>query len=380
MKSEVPQQRWKRMRYGMPNSVHFSSGYNLTGLDPLVALSDFEALWSMFDITGFDGGLNHNGGEWAIDFAVGGFDIDFSRSVYPLKPVANNETHTGSDGVYREYPPKTTYLLNMLPFLLGQNASSVWNWANSRHTYGEYAFTRACTYREMIRCALDLRVHADVIGSFRHAPNPPFRILHSLPSMAERDPYMQSLYGVYAALSFTGWPVRYITERHLAKDDFKGARVIVVPDARRVSEKTFSALARFRRGGGTVIVDGELALTKDQWGKTVAGRQAEIGRFRRFADTGSRTRFETLNAVLAEKKISPPVRVTGKDGKPPFGVMWRSAAIPDGSEAVFLVNLSRVPVEVALPGDWEDVLGGGGRLPRRLVLESMDIVVGRGKR
>ena len=376
MKSEIPQQQWKRRRYGMPNSVHFSSSYNLTGLDPLVALTDFEALWSMFDITGFDGGLNHNGGEWIIDFAVGGFDIDFSRSVYPMKPVANNETHTGSDGLYREYPRKMTYLLNMLPFLLGQNASSVWNWANSRHTYGEYAFTRACTYREMICCALDLRRHADVIGAFRHAPNPPFRILHSLPSMAERDPYMQSLYGIYAALSFTGWPVRYITERHLAKGEFKGAQVIVVPDARRVSEKTFAALAEFRRTGGTVIVDGELALTKDQWGKPVAGRKAEIARFIRFADGGSRTRFETLNRVLEAKNLRAPVRVTGKDGRPPFGVMWRNAVTADGKDVVFLVNLSRTPVEVNLPGAWTDVLGGQGKLPRRLVLESMDVVVG----
>lgn len=380
MKSEIPQQQWKRRRYGMPNSVHFSSSYNMTGLDPLVALTDFEALWSMFDITGFDGGLNCNGGEWAVDFAIGGFDIDFSRSVYPMKPVANNETHTGSDGVYREYPPKMTYLLNMLPFLLGQNASSVWNWANSRHTYGEYAFTRACTYREMVRCALDLRAHADVIGSFRHAPNPPFRILHSLPSMAERDPYMQSLYGVYAALSFTGWPVRFITERHLAKGDFKGARVIVVPDARRVSEKTFSALAEFRRRGGTVLVDGALALAKDQWGKTVAGRKVEIAGFSRFADGGSRTRFETLNGILADKRLSPPVRVTGKDGRPPFGVMWRSAVTPDGTEAVFLVNLARVPVEVNVPGSWENVLEGGRSISGPLILSSMDIVIGKRKR
>ena len=375
MRNEIPQQKWKHERYALPTSVHFSSHYNMADLDPLVALSDFEALWSMFDIVGFDGGFGLHGTEWAIDFAKGGFDIDFARSVYPSKPISNNELHVISDGTYREYPPGMTYFSSMLAYLMGQNASSVWNWANSRHTYGEYVFTRACTYHEMVRCALDLRSHPEEIAAFRRAPRPPFVILHSLPSMAERDPYVRSLYGLYAALSFTGWPVRFITERNLARDDFKDARIIVVPDARRVSDRTFAALSRFSRSGGVVLVDGSLALSKDQWGKRVAGRDAALARFRRFADVGSRTRFETLNAILSEKGLRPPVCVTGRDGRPPFGVMWRNGKTSDGRQMVFLANLSRDVVEVALPGRWRYVLGGTGELPAVFALKSMDIVL-----
>ena len=377
MRSEIPQQKWKRARYGLPTSVHFSSHYNMTGLDPLVALSDFEALWSMFDIVGFDGGFGLEDTEWAIDFAKGGFDIDFSRSVYPHKPVSNNELHVIGDGTYLEYPPRMTYFSSMLAYLLGQNASSVWNWANSRHTYGEYVFTRAYAYREMVRCALDLRCHAEEIAAFRRAPEPPFRIFHSLPSMAERDPYMRSLYGLYAALSFTGWPVRFLTERDLARGDFKGAKIIVVPDARRVSDATFAAIAGFRREGGTVLADGDGALAKDQWGRPVPARNADSARFTRFADEGHRTRFEALNAALAERRISPPVRVTGKDGRPPFGVMWRSAKTAGGTPVVFLANLSKSRAEVVLEGRWADVLHDGADLPRTLVLEPMELVLGR---
>ena len=172
-----------------------------------------------------------------------------ARSVCPEKPVANNENHVVGDGTYLEHSNAEIYLSNMLAFLLGQNSSSVWDWANTRHTYGEYVFTRAHMYHEMVRCALQLRCHAEEIGAFRHAPNPPFRILHSLPSLAERDPYVRSLYGLYGATSFTGWATRFITERHLAKGDFKGAQVIVVPDARRVSDTTFKALETFARHG-----------------------------------------------------------------------------------------------------------------------------------
>jgi hypothetical protein len=270
-----------------------------------------------------------------------------------------------------------TYLSNMLAFLLGLNSSSVWNWANSRHTYGEYVFTRACTYREMIRCSLDLRCHAEEIAAFRRAPAPPFRILHSLPSMAERDAYVSSLYGLYASLSFTGWPVRFLTERDLGRGDFKGAEIVVVPDARRVSDETFEALARFRRQGGIVIADGKNALTKDQWGKPIAERKDEIARMRRFGDVSSRTRSETLNAALEEKGCRAPVQVKDRGGKPPFGVIWRNARTAGGHGVVFLANLSRRTIEVALPGDWTDVLGDGSPLPRRIVLDSMDIVLGK---
>ena len=378
LRRELPQQQWKARRFGgLPRSVHFSSSYNMTGLDPLVVLSDFEALWSIFDIVGFDSGFILSGGEWTFNFPCCGFDIDFARSCYPGKPVANNENHNVPDGAYLEYTNAETYLSNMLAFLLGQNASSVWNWAATRHTYGEYVFTRANTCHEMVRCALDLRTHPEEIGAFRHAPDPPFRILHSLPSMAERDPYMRSLYGLYGACSFTGWAVRYLTERHLVRDDFKGAKIVVVPDARRVSDRTFAALEGFSRKGGIVLVEGDAALTKDVWGKAVPSRQGTIGSFRRLPVADSRAQAAALNAALAEKGIRPPVRVTDADGRAPFGVIWRNARTAKGEEVVFLANLSKAPVTVNLPGRWTDVLGDGAILPRSFVLPPNGLKLGK---
>ena len=373
----IPQQRWIARRFGLPRSTHYSTHYNIASLDPLVTLADFEALWSMFDIVGFDGGFGLGGSEWAIDFPKGGFELDLARSVYPEKPVANNENHVVGDGTYDEHTREETYLSNMLAFLLGQNSSSVWDWANTRHTYGEYVFTRAHMYREMVRCALDLRCHAEEIGAFRHAPNPPFRILHSLPSLAERDPYVRSLYGLYGACSFTGWATRFLTERHLAKGDFKGAKVVVVPDARRVSDVTFKALEAFSRKGGIVLVDGDLALARDQWGKSAPERAAAIRRFRRFPSVASRARFEALNAALAEKGVQPPLALTTADGRPPFGVMWRTARTAKGDEVVFIANLSRSPVEICMPGAWTDVLAQEAKMPSRFSLEPCGLKICR---
>jgi hypothetical protein len=209
--------------------------------------------------------------------------------------------------------------------------------------------------------ALDLRRFPEEIAAFRHAPNPPFRILHSLPSFAERDPYVRSLYGLYGACSFTGWAVRFITERNLEKGDCKGAEVIVVPDARRVSGETFAALVRFAEKGGIVLVDGDEALTKDQWGKPVAERAAALGRFRRIADASSRARFDALDAALAEKRIKPPLAIAGQDGKAPFGVIWRTAKTAAGESVAFVANLNKHTVSIRIPkrgwlSKWRDLL------------------------
>ena len=379
LKAERYRQDWKRKRFGLPTSVHYSSHYNIASLDPLVVLADYEALWDLFDVTGFDGGFGLNDGEYAFDFAKGGIDIDFSRSFYPMKPVANNENHIISDGHYGEYSNELTYLSNILSYFLGMNAGSIWDWANTRHTYGEYAFTRANTYHATIQAALDLRRFPEEIAAFRRTPNPPFRILHSLPSFAERDPYVRSLYGLYGACSFTGWAVRFITERNLEKRDYKGTKVIVVPDARRVSAETFAALEDFVAKGGVVIVDGKHALTKDQWGKIVPGREKALRSFRRFADSASRTRFDDLNRVLAEKGIEPPVKISGADGKVPFGVIRRTGTTAAGEKVVFVANLNKHTVEVTVPkrsffGKWRDILGGR-TVHGKVELKSMEILL-----
>lgn len=351
----IPVQKKLRERFGLPRSTHFCSYYNLDGLDPLVTLADFEAHWSLFDIVGFDGGFGLEGGEFALDFAKGGLELDMARSFYPEKPVANNENHVIIDGIYRDYDSDEIYLSNILSYLLGQNSGSIWNWANTRHTYGEYVFTRVNTCAATIRCALDLRRFPEEVAAMRRAPNPPFRILHSLPSMQDKS-YIRSLYGIYAASSFTGWPVRFLSERDLARRDFKGARIVLVPDARCVSDDTFAALADFAAKGGIVIADGSDALMRSEWGKPVLSRNSAAKRFRRFADAGSRTRFDALSNALDEIKASPPLALHVADGSRPYGVIWRTGRTAAGENVAFIANLRREPVALRLDGTWRELL------------------------
>ena len=190
----------------------------------------------------------------------------------------------------------------------------------------------------------------------RRAPNPPFRILHSLPSMQQGSSYIRSLYGLYAASSFSGWPVRFLSERDLARRDFKGARIVLVPDARCVSDDTFAALADFAAAGGIVIADGSEALMRSEWGKPIPSRETAAKRFRRFADAGSRTRFAALSAALDEIKSCPPLALHVADGSQPYSVIWRTGRTAAGEDIAFVANLRREPVALSLEGAWRELL------------------------
>ena len=325
--NEVPHLDFKRRRFdNLPMSGHFSSHWNIAGLDPLVSLADFERVWGMFDVIGFDGGCGLTSSEFLINFASGCFEIDLARSFYPDKPIANNEDHIIPDGTYRHYSYEESYLANMLPFLLGQNAASYWIWQPRFHGDGEYAFTMANTYYASQRVAVDLRRAPEEIASFRRTPAPPFVILHSVPSMTDRDSYVSSLYGLYASCSFSGWAVRFLSERKADAGDFGNAKIVVVPDARRVSDATFAELVKFAEGGGRIVVFGKEALLTNEHGRPRPERAAVCDRlFRRETTISTAACAAILEEELAKAGIQPPVAVTDSDGNRPFAVRCSSS-------------------------------------------------------
>ena len=359
---EKPHLDYKRRRFDdLPMSGHFSTHWNVAGLDPLLTLADFERVWSMFDIVGFDGGCALGGSEFLVNFASGCIDIDLARSFYPEKPIANNEDHVIPDGTYRRYTDEESYLAAALPFFYGQNAASMWLWLPRFHGDGDYAFTMANTYHASLRLAADLRIAPEEIASFRRTPPPPFRILHSVPSMTDRDSYVRSLYGVYAGCSFSGWAVRFLSERRVDKGDFDGAKIVVVPDARRVSDATFAALVKFAEEGGRVVVFGKEALLANEYGKSRPERKEICDRlFRRENFISTRQYHAVLADELSRKALAAPVGIkapgSGEEGV--FGVVSRTGRTADGRRTLLLANVLVEPVKVDVPGRYVDAITG----------------------
>ncbi len=360
---------FKRQYFKRVTSTHYSSVYNITGLDPLITLCDFEGLWGIFDVIGFDGGIAINGSGYALNFSIGTIDCDLARSYYPDKPIANNEDHIFDEAMYEEYSFDQVYTSHILAHLHGQNASLIWVWAY--HPDGEYAFTRVNTYKAAATVGMHLQKYAEEIASFRKENNPPFRILRGIPALIDRDVYIKSLYNVYEGCYFSGWQTRFLSDRMLEKGDFQGVKVVVVPNAERMYQKTFDALVKFADNGGKVLVFGEKAMTKNEYGKVIPGRESGLAKFIRKDVSGPVQYAETLNALLDSLKIEPPLKITGPDGKIPFGVEYRTGKGKDGKDLLYILNLSRKPMEVSIPGKWHDIIEDKD-FPSRLTLRSLE--------
>ena len=374
---EIKHLAYKRARFdNLPTTTHYSTRWNITGLDPIVQMADSERVWSMVDIVGFDDGCPLDGTEFFIDFAGGCFEIDLARSLYPEKPIANNEGHSIPDGTYRFYPEKQAYLSQALPFFLGQNAESYWLWCPRFHSDGDYAFTLVNTYHASLRLAAELRASPEEIASFRRTPEPPFKVLHSVPSMTDQSSYVRLLYSVYAVCSFTGWAVRYFSERRVSAKDFGKTKLIVVPDARRVSDATFDGLAAFAQAGGRVVVFGKEALLQNEYGRPCPERAAVCDRlFRREALVSSAEYAAVLGEKLRNLGVRPPVAVTDAKGNQPFGVMVRQGRTADGRETLLVSNLLKKPTEVRIPGRWRKALLEPGTVSGALTFAPGDTFV-----
>ena len=368
----VPRQKiddtFKRQYFKRPTSTHYSTAYNITGLDPLITLCDFERLWDIFDIIGFDGGVGINGSGYALNFSMGTIDCDLARSYYPDKPIANNEDHIFDEAMYEEYSFDQVYTSHILAHLHGQNASLIWAWG--RHRDGEYAFSRVNTYKAAATVGMHLQKYAEEIAAFRKENNPPFRILRVVPALIDRDVYVKSLYNVYEGCYFSGWQTRFLSDRMVENGDIKGVKVIVVPNAERMTQKTFDALVKFADKGGKVLVFGEKAMTKNEYGKEIPERKSGLAKFIRKDVSGPVQYAATLNALLDSLNITHPLKITGPDGKLPFGVEYRTGKGKDGKELLYVLNLSRKPMKISIPGKWHDIIEDKN-FPSHLTLRSL---------
>jgi len=124
----------------------------------------------------------------------------------------------------------------------------------------------------------------------------------------------------------------------------------------------------------------------------VPSRAEALKAFRRFADTGSRTRFEALNAALADcSSSSEPEFESGSSSlkpqtsnlkpqtstfrlQPVFGVMWRTARTAAGEDVAFVTNLSKSPATVRIPGTWREVRDGRA-VSGAVTLQPLDLLI-----
>ena len=230
----------KRNFWKKPTTSHISTSH-WTAWDTLQNCADFEALYDECDIAGYDAGVRLESNKYAASWEAVMMLCDFSRSLFPEKPITNNECHNFPINCPYDVNPQFIYTAQISEMLHGRNAGVMWKWEMNYHDpWGSYAFTRADSFHYAAKAALDARRLAKQIASFRKEKRQ-FGIFYSLPSFCDSGMY-KKINDLYQGTYFHGVTPGFITEKTLLENKFSHYKVILIPDTRRVSDQVFAVI------------------------------------------------------------------------------------------------------------------------------------------
>ncbi len=345
---------------GLPVSTHFSE-LNFRPYDTLEIGGDYDQHWAPYDIPGFDAGTGFVHKQYAMNFSGRSILLtDLARSLYPDRPCANNEEYIVSIGNTTVIPPpEYHYAGAILPALHGRNATSIFvmdhSWTSS---WGELTFRRADAVYMTAKAALDLRRLAPEIATFRSAKSPA-AILYTMPSYARKD-YPDWLITAFEGCYFSGFPVRFVSDRLVLDGKLQDYQILVVPNAQYATDEVFAKIAAFAGKGGKVLCLGRESLSMNEYGQKIAQREAVRKNFIFLERDTPEGCFAQYGKLLKQLNQKPLVEVETASGDGTFGLEYRSAKTPDGKTLLYLLNLRKTPLTVKIPGDrtWIDLIDG----------------------
>ncbi len=345
---------------GLPLSTHFSE-LNFRPYDTLTIGGDYDHHWGPYDIPGFDAGIGFVHKQYAMNFSGRSLLLtDLARSLYPDRPCANNEEYIVSIGNTTVIPPpEYHYVGAILPAFHGRNATSIFvldqTWDSS---WGELTFRRADAFYMTAKAALDLRRLAPEIAPFRSVKSPA-AILYTMPSYARKD-YPDWLITAYEGCYFSGFPVRFVSDRLVLDGKLQDYQILVVPNAQYVTDDVFAKIASFAGQGGKVICLGKESLSMNEYGQKISQRDAVRKGFIFLERDTPESCFAQYGKLLKELNRKPLVEVETASGDSTFGLEYRSAKTPDGKTLLYLLNLRKTPMTIKIPGGhtWLDLIDG----------------------
>jgi hypothetical protein len=372
---------FKRKLWKIPLSTHFSE-LHFSPWDTYLNSADYERIWNEFEVIGWDGGINPISRRWAMNWSIGEIIFcDMARSLYPEKPITNNENHT-IPGQFGEVTEEFAYASAILPYLHGRNAGVLWLWEIDFHNpWGSYHFTRENAFSAVTRAALDLQRFSEEIAAFRRQSTP-FAILYSLPSLQDSQ-YLKYLINVYEGCYFNGFPVKFVTERSILKNTLKKYQLLIVPGAPNVSSKVFKKIENFSKlPNRRVIRFLGKSLSADQYGHKVTTRSKALAKMKIFDSTVPEKVHLIIKNILAKMKIYPEVKLLDENGEQVFGVEYRIAHGKSGEKLLYIINLDKKQRKVYVKSDsrlWQNLIGGE-TIPSDIILKPLDFLLLKAKK
>ena len=313
----------------LPNTV-FEKGDSRRGIDR-------ESLARMLEITGCTAELRPDSELYAYSYPNLSAFATLMRSMEPGKPVLCTEyrididAHMNPAAVY-DY----VYASTWDAVVSGLNGMALP--ANSP------VFDRPEALEAYAMAALDINRLAPVINAMQTAPAE-VGILWSESSkvLDDGEPYLTSTRYAYEGVSFSGYNVRFITERQAVEGALDDVNLLVVPETPALRDDAFKAVQAYVDNGGVLAQVGT-PIPYDEHGQSRQDLIRPTGHT--FIVRGQNLPTEYLHAmdaILEVGKLSNIPRPINRHGYPLEGVKTRHVTY-QGVDYLFVVNLRNEPV------------------------------------
>ncbi len=280
---------------------------------------------------------------YAIDYPRAAIDYVLQSSYSPQKPVLNlNAGINPGDNA----DPQRCYgvVRAVLWEALISGASGLAVSADSP------VYTRPEAMEALVVTALDARRLAGIIRAFAQAPAD-VEVLFSESSkiMDNGEPHLQSVRYAYEGSSFSGYNVRFATERDIANGALDNAKALVMPETPATTDAAFKKMDEFVAKGGAVTRVGT-PIPYNERGKSRTDVIRTTGNTVFVKGMNLPTEYlHAMDTSIVRTALPSIPRPVNSSGYPLEGVHTRNVVI-DGVAYLYVVNLRPVPVPCQLVG------------------------------
>lgn len=294
---------------------------------------------------------------------------DFMESVSPEKIHVNSESHFLSASRWRKLDTSIEYVESVywLATLQGMDANMAWFWARDPdgspedRLEGELEFADlalagsfagsanqqphiANAYTQVM---YDLNSFSEEVIALRKQRRP-LRLFHSETSAINKKSHMTQQFSLYEKLFFEGIPLGFATENIIKKQEHQSWDAILVYRTEFVTDSEFNALQSYLDQGGTLIVDRQASLSKNEYGE-LREQGLVQGSGKLIVLSGDENTIRLRELALAEVDESrPDITLSEDNGTDHKGVYWRAVEREDGSYLISILNLGKHASRITL--------------------------------
>ncbi|WP_299556503.1 hypothetical protein [Seonamhaeicola sp.] len=290
------------------------------------------------------------------------FSYDFMESVAPGKIHVNSEAHFLSTWTWRDLDTAPEYVRSCywLATLHGMDTSISWFWARDPDgspedrlegdlnffdpalagSYAASANMQPQVVNEVAQVYMDMNSVSEEIIALRKQRRP-VRFFYSETSYINREEQIAEQSELFESMYFEGIPLGFATEKIIKKQDHNNWDAILVYKTEYVTDSEFSTLQKYLDDGGTIILDNENSLSKNEYGQLRnKSLQETEGTLVIMDDDASISEVKTKVLGVVSNSL-PEIVLKESNGTPYKGCTWRVVENENGGYIVNILNVGK---------------------------------------